>query len=211
MAYMHMFYGDHQTGDNPQTFLRQFEEDLAELLQLSETEKCYRFYNYCCSGSEAEYWYEELERNSPKVLTCWFTLANPFCGKWLRGSLTLLLETPEIKQTQLNTATAVSQETTTTTTTIPTPANTAAPAIYKTTTTPKQLDCMANLCHVIAMSAAPPTQLPTITTTSATTTVSNHTITKVEQQDGEQSVKGKGEEQGRRIKKEVEVREREKE
>jgi hypothetical protein len=83
MAYTHMFYGDHRAGDNARTFLIQFEEDLAELPQLSETEKCHHFYNYCHSGSDAEYWYEELERNSPIVLTSWFTLANHFRVKWL--------------------------------------------------------------------------------------------------------------------------------
>jgi hypothetical protein len=211
MAYAHMFYGDFRKGDNPRTFLRQFEEDLAELPHLSETKKCYRFYNYCHSGSDAEYWYEELERNSPIVLTSWFTLANHFCVRWLNGSPNLLLEIPKkepVTVTEPDTATTVSHETTTTTTTtaIPAPANTTAPATYETT---ERVDRVANACHVVATSAAPPTQLPTITSTSATTTVSNHTITKVEQQDGEQPVKGKGEEQGRRIEKEVEARERE--
>jgi hypothetical protein len=63
---------------------------------------------------------QELECNSPIVLTSWFTLANHFRVKWLRDSLTLLLESPETKQitiTQSNTATTVSRETTTTTAT----------------------------------------------------------------------------------------------
>jgi hypothetical protein len=118
MAYVHMFYGDYRAGDNAWTFLRQFEEDLAELSQLSKTEKCHRFYNYCRSGSKAEYWYEELKHISPIVLTSWFTLANHFHVKWLCGSPNLLLESPEIKQitiTQSNTATTVSRKTTTTT------------------------------------------------------------------------------------------------
>jgi hypothetical protein len=111
-----MFYGDYQAGDNARTFLEQFEEDLTELPQLSETEKCYHFYNYCRSSSDAKYWYEELKRNSPTVLTSWFTLANHFHVKWLRGSPNLLLNSPEIKQitiTQLDTATMVSCNSTT--------------------------------------------------------------------------------------------------
>jgi hypothetical protein len=118
MAYAHMFYGDYRAGDNARTFLRRFEGDLTDMPQLSETEKCHRFYNYCRSGSDAEYWYEELERNSPIVLTSWFTLANHFRVKWLRGSPNLLLESPEIKQItiiQSDTATTVSRDSTSTT------------------------------------------------------------------------------------------------
>jgi hypothetical protein len=120
MAYMHMFYGDYQAGDNVQTFLGQFEEDLTELPQLSETKKCHHFYNYCCLGSDTKYWYEALKCTLPIVLTSWFTLADHFHVKWLCGSLNLLLESPEIKQitiTQSNTATTVLPKTTTTTTT----------------------------------------------------------------------------------------------
>jgi hypothetical protein len=114
-----MFYGDYRAGDNARTFLRRFEEDLADMPQLSETKKCHCFYNYCLLGSNTEYWYEELERNSPIVLTSWFTLANHFRVKWLHSSPNLLLESPEIKQitiTQSDTATMVLHDSTTTTT-----------------------------------------------------------------------------------------------
>jgi hypothetical protein len=205
-----MFYGDHQASDKPRTFLRQFEEDLTELPHLSETEKCYRFYNYCRSGSDAEYWYEELERNSLKVLTCWLTLANHFRVKWLHGSPNLLLKSPENERTtvaQPNTATTVSLETTTTTTPIPAPVNTAAPAIYKTTTMPKRVDCMANACHIVATLVAPPTKLATTTTTTATATDANDTITIVPQQDNEEEREGREEEQRKITEKPEGVRE----
>ena len=118
MAYVHMFYGDHQASDKPWTFLRQFEEDLTELPHLSKTKKCYHFYNYCCSGSDAKYWYEELKCNLLKVLTSWFTPANHFCVKWLHTSPNILLEITKIEPvtiTEPDAATTVSHETTTTT------------------------------------------------------------------------------------------------
>jgi len=197
MAYAHMFYGDFRKGDKPRTFLRQFEEDLAELPHLSETEKCHRFYNYCRSGYDAEYWYEELERNSPKVLTSWFTLANHFRVKWLNASPNILLEIPKTKPVIIaepDTATTFSHETTTTTTTaIPAPVNTAAPAVYETTTTPEPVARIAGARHVIATSAVPQTQpeLELMTTTA----ISN---TAIENDNGELAV-GRAEEQEKMI------------
>jgi len=173
-----MFWGDFRKGDNPRTFLRGFEDDLAELPHLSETEKCYRFYNYCRSGSDAEYWYEELERNSPKVLTSWFTLANHFRVKWLNASPNLLLEIPKIEPVTIpvpDAATTVSCETTTTTTTttaIPAPANTAAPATYETT---ERVDRVTGARHVITPPTPAAPQLATDSTILAATPVSNST------------------------------------
>jgi hypothetical protein len=114
----------------------------------------------------------------------------------LCGSPTLLLETPEIKQTQSNTATTVSQETTTTTT-IPAPANTAAPATYETM---ERVDRVVGAHHIIATSAALPTQLEyeVVSTTAATGTDPNNTIMTVEQLDIKEPAAGREENQERR-------------
>jgi hypothetical protein len=57
---------------------------------------------------------------------------------------------------------------TTTTTTIPAPANTAALAVYKTTTMREQLDCVADACCVIATPTSIPAQLEAETTNAST-------------------------------------------
>jgi len=138
MAYAHMFYGDYRRSENPQAFLYDFEEHLATLPDVSESRKCEHFYLNCRSGFDAEEWYENFEQNSPSVITSWSTLRKHFCIKWLGASTDILLEIPKQKPvttTQICTATITSRETNTTTTTaIPTPANTATPAIYETTT-----------------------------------------------------------------------------
>ena len=80
------------------------------------------------------------KKNSPAVVTSWPTLVLHFQVKWLGAAPDTLLEIPITKlvtTTQPDAATTVSHETTTTMiTAIPTPANTAAPATYETTTTP---------------------------------------------------------------------------
>jgi hypothetical protein len=117
-------------------------------------------------------------------------LANHFRVKWLNGSPNLLLEIPKIEPVTIpvpDAATTVSHETTTTTTAIPAPANTAAPATYETT---ERVDRVAGARHVIATSAAPPTQTALEPTT--TTAISN---TAIEQQDNGELVVRRAEEQ----------------
>jgi hypothetical protein len=174
--YNYMFYGNY----------------LAKLPHLSESEKCERFYLNCRSGFDAEDWYENLEQNSPAVTTSWPTLVLHFRVKWLQASPEILLEIPKTKPVttrQLDAATTVSRETTTTT--IPALANTAAPAIYETTTTPDGLDRVANARHIITLSTTIPAQPePKPTTTAA---ISN---TATEKQDNEEPTMGREEEKG---------------
>jgi len=69
-----MFYGDYRYGEDPLAFLRYLETTLANLPHLSEPEKCDRLYLRCKSDSDAEDWYENLESNSPTVVSSWSTL-----------------------------------------------------------------------------------------------------------------------------------------
>jgi hypothetical protein len=78
-----MFYGDYQRSDDPLALLTCLETTLVNLPHLSKTEKCHRFYLKCKSDSNAKYWYEELESNSPMVLTSWSTFVKHFHVKWL--------------------------------------------------------------------------------------------------------------------------------
>ena len=73
-----MFYGNNQRDENPLEFLTNFEAALTQLPHLSESVKCERFYNHCKSDFDAEDWYENLEKNSPAVVTSWPTLALHF-------------------------------------------------------------------------------------------------------------------------------------
>jgi hypothetical protein len=113
----HMFYGDYRLGENPQTFLNNFEEGLANLLHLSESGKCQCFYNHCGLGFEAKEWYENLESDSPEVVTSWSTLCKHFRVKWLRANMNILLKIPENKISINDAATMITHKTTTTTTT----------------------------------------------------------------------------------------------
>ena len=85
-----MFYGDFWCNEDPQTFL-------TSLPELTEAEKCYRFYLHCHSGWDAEEWYEEFENSSPEILTSWATLGKHFRIKWLNANPNILLGTPETK------------------------------------------------------------------------------------------------------------------
>ena len=58
-----MFYGDNRHGENPLAFLMDLETALARLPHLTSSEKCEHFYLRCKSDSDAEDWYENLERN----------------------------------------------------------------------------------------------------------------------------------------------------
>ena len=80
------------------------------------------------------------------------------------------------------------RQVTTTTTTTSTPANTAAPGIYETTTTPGRLDHVANEHCVITSPSPIPTQMEPDSTT--TTAISNAMI---EQRDSRELAMGRGE------------------
>jgi hypothetical protein len=181
------FYGNYRSDENPLAFLTDFKAALARLPHLSEFEKCSQFYNHCKSDFDAENWYENLETNTPAAVTSWSTLVLHFRVKWLRASPDSLLETDSVTSAPLDAATsnAIANVTTTTTTIIPTPANTAASAIYETTKMLEQHDCVANARHV----NTPPTLVPTRSEVKQTTTVTttatamdpNNTITTTEQ------------------------------
>jgi hypothetical protein len=111
-----MFHGDYRYGEDPLAFITNFETALAKLPHLSESEKCERFYNHCKSDSDAEDWYENLEKNSPEVVASWSTLVLHFRVKWLGASPNVLLETTETKPANVVAVPTTSRETTTTTT-----------------------------------------------------------------------------------------------
>src|ERR1700736_3278253 len=116
---MLMFYGDFRPNKDPQNFLTHFETFLATIPELTESEKCDRFYLHCHSGWDAEEWYEEFENSSPEVLTSWTTLCKRFRIKWLDANPNILLEIPETKDSTIRaTSTATDSNNTTTTTTI---------------------------------------------------------------------------------------------
>jgi hypothetical protein len=168
-----MFYGDYRHGEDPLAFLTYLETTLANLPHLSEPEKCKHFYLRCKSDSDAEDWYENLERTSPTVVASWPTLVLHFRVKWLKASPDLLLETDSITTTPFDAATSIVSETniantTTTTTTIPAPTSTAALAVYKTTTTPERVDRVAEAHHVITSPMLIPAQLEAEMTDAST-------------------------------------------
>jgi hypothetical protein len=184
MAYA-MFYGDYRYGEDPLVFLTYLETYLAKLPHLSESEKCERFYNHCKSDSDAEDWYEDLERNSPTVVASWSTLRLHFRVKWLKASPDSLLDTLQVASAKLDTATSTTSTTAIAnakTTTIPAPANTAAQAIYETTATPEQLDQALDVRHVTPVPARSAVELTTTTTAADL----NSAITEIEQQDEEE-------------------------
>jgi len=170
-----MFYGDNRRGENPLEFLTNFETGLSQLPHLSESAKCERFYNHCKSDSDAEDWYENIEKNSPAVVTSWPTLVLHFRVKWLGAAPETLLKVREpVTTTELDTATTITYETSTTTTnantaittttTIPAPTSTAAPLVYKTIITPARPNRVADMRHVIAPPMLTPPQLEAETT-----------------------------------------------
>jgi hypothetical protein len=114
MAYTYLFHGDGEHPENLSNFLQLIEDSFAGISDLSDSNKCYRFYLRCKSDFNAEYWYEELKSNSPTVLTLWSTFIKHFCVKWLRASTNSLLKTPETKQTTIDTATTITHVTMTT-------------------------------------------------------------------------------------------------
>jgi hypothetical protein len=73
-------------------------------------------YNHCKSDSDAEDWYENLEKNSPEVVASWSTLVLHFRVKWLGASPNVLLKTTETKPADVVAVPTTSRETTRTTT-----------------------------------------------------------------------------------------------
>jgi hypothetical protein len=147
-AYAHLFHGDGWHSENPSNFLQSLEDSSANIPGISDSDKCQRFYLKCKADFDAEYWYEELESNSPMVLTSWPTFVNHFCVRWLGAPLSLLLEPEPVISKKPDTATPIATETPTTivtnantaittTTAIPAPTSTAMLTVYKTTTTPE--------------------------------------------------------------------------
>jgi hypothetical protein len=162
---------------------------------MTDSDKCNRFYLNCKADLDAEYWYEELESNSPIILTSWATFVKHFRVKWLGAPPSSLLEPEPVISKNTDTATPFACKTTTTTATIPAPANTAAPAIYETTTTPERSDRVVDARHVTPTSMAISTQLELETTTATTATDSDNAIAMVKQQDNEEPAVGREEEE----------------
>ena len=121
-----MFYGDFRPNEDPQNFLTHFETFLATIPELTESEKCDRFYLHCHSGWDAEEWYEIFENSSPEIIASWSTLRKHFHVKWLDANPNILLET----SATVDAATTISRETiTSTTTTTATDSNNATTTI----------------------------------------------------------------------------------
>ena len=108
-----MFYGYFRPNEDPQNFLTHFETFLATIPELTESEKCDRFYLHCHSGWDAEEWYENFENSSPEIIASWSTLRKHFHVKWLDANPNILLET----SATVDAATTISRETITSTTT----------------------------------------------------------------------------------------------
>jgi hypothetical protein len=178
-AYTHLFHGDGRHSENPSNFLQSLKDSSANIPGISDSDKCQRFYLKCKADFDAEYWYEELESNSPMVLTSWPTFVKHFHVRWLGASPSSLLKPEPIISKKLDTATPITCKTTTTTvmnantgitttTTIPAPTSTAALAVYKTTTTPERVDRVAEAHHVIASPMLIPAQLEAEMTDAST-------------------------------------------
>ena len=200
-AYAHLFHGDGRHSKNPSNFLQSLEDSSANIPGISDSDKCQRFYLKCKADFDAEYWYEELESNSPMVLTSWPTFVKHFRVRWLGASSSSLLEPEPIISKKPDTATLIVRETTTTTatnvnsaitttTTIPTPTNTAALTIYETTTTtPQQPNRVADVRRIIT----PPTPFATQVELEAATTSMDpkNPITTAEQKNNEKRAVGR--------------------
>jgi hypothetical protein len=139
---------------------------------MSDSNKCYRFYLNCKADLDVEYWYEELESNSPMILTSWATFVKHFHVKWLGAPPSSVLEPEPVISKKTDTATLIACTTPTTTITTAIP----APAIYETTM-PERLDRVADARHV----TTPSTPVSTQTTT---TTANSNTV--IEQQDNQE-------------------------
>jgi hypothetical protein len=201
-AYAHLFHGDGRHSENPSNFLQSLEDSSANIPGISDSDKCQRFYLKCKADFDAEYWYEELESNSPMVLTSWPTFVNHFRVRWLGAPLSLLLEPEPVISKKPDTATPIATETPTTivtnantaittTTAIPAPTSTAALTVYKTTTTPERPDRVADARHVIASPMPFPTQVELEATTTTSSMDLNNAITTAEQQDNEKRAAGR--------------------
>ena len=97
----------------------------------------------------------------------------------------------------MDTATLIAIETSTTTTTTTTftpTTNTAICTIHEMTTTPKHSNCVADMCHIIALRKPIPNQLRLKTPTSTTATNSDNNIVTVKQQENEKRAVGREEE-----------------
>ena len=198
MAFSHLFYGDYRRGEDPLAFLTDLETTLARRPHLSESEKCECFYLHCKSDSDAEDWYEDLERNSPTVVASWSTFVKHFRVKWLGAPPSSLLEPDPVISKKTDTATPIVFATvananmvTTTTTTIPAHINTAVPATFDTTATPERLDQEVDARHVTPV----PTRSGVKPTTTTTVTAPNNAIVTTEQQDNKDPAVGREEEE----------------
>ena len=186
-AYAHLFHSDGWHSENPSDFLQLLEDSFSMIPGISDSNKCCRFYLNCKADLDAEYWYEELESNSPIILTSWPTFTKHFHMKWFGVSVSSLLESDSVASV---TATQIAHETPTTTTTIQKHINAATPTSLVTTTTLQSLNQIADVQHVTTRPAPVPVQTevePTIHTT-------NSTITTVAQKDNEE---GEEEQEGR--------------
>ena len=63
-----MFYGNYRYSEDPLAFITYLETTLANLPHLSEPEKCKHFNLRCKSDSDAEDWYENLEKTHQQQL-----------------------------------------------------------------------------------------------------------------------------------------------
>ena len=213
-AYVHLFHGDGWHSENPSNFLQSLEDSAANIPGISDSDKCQRFYLKCKADFDAEYWYEELESNSPMVLTSWPMFVNHFRVRWLRASPSSLLEPDPVISKKPDTATPIATETPTTiimnantviTTTTPAHCNTSVPTTFETTATPKQLDQEVDARHVMPVS----TRLEVKATSTTTAADSNNAITMAKQQDNEEPTMGRKEEQEGGIEKQNGASERE--
>ncbi|KIM89566.1 hypothetical protein PILCRDRAFT_84575 [Piloderma croceum F 1598] len=156
MAYANMFFGDHQSTENPHQFLESIEASFVAFPGISEAEKCLQFYNLCRSGSDAEEWYKTLQECNSDTTT-WAQLVAEFRYRWQHsfpcdalGNLIYSTKPTHLENTARTSITISA------TTTIPAPTNPAATTIYETmTTTPQQLDRVADSTN------RPPPQLQT--------------------------------------------------
>lgn len=202
------FYGDRRATENPLTFLRAIESELASLPHLSESSKCNYLYLHCSSTSDAEVWYEKLECDLPAAVASWAIFVKHFRVKWLGAPPSSLLDPEPVISIKSVTATLIACETPTittvtdantiiTTATIPAHIDTAAPAILETITTSKPLNQAADVQHVTIGPTPVPARTEVKLTTSTNTTDSSSAVTMVEQQDNEEPVVGKEKEQER--------------
>jgi hypothetical protein len=142
-----------------------------------------------------EEWYETLQECNSDTTT-WAQLVAEFRYRW-QWSFPRNADSNPIYSTKpiyLENTARISI-TISATTTIPAPTKTAAPAIYKTTTTPQRLNCVANTRHVIATSTpilAQPEHKPTTTTANSNTATEQRdnnepTVEREEEREGKEA------------------------